>query len=78
MLKTPVAVNSWLMPGGTDVLRGDSRIETRVGAVTCRLVEPTIVPEVALTVVVPIAWPVASPVLSIDASPPEPPKSQHL
>ncbi len=50
-----------MAPAGTDGLAGVTAMETRVGAVTVRTVDPLIVPEVAVIVVVPAATVVANP-----------------
>ena len=49
------------------MLLGVTRMESSVGAVTWRLLEPLMDPEVAVTLTPPIASPVARPVLSIEA-----------
>ena len=49
----PVAVNCCVDPLGTDGFAGVTAIETNVGAVTVRVVEPEIVPDVAVMVAVP-------------------------
>jgi hypothetical protein len=51
-----------VVPAGTDGLAGVTAIETKVGAVTVRSVDPLIVPEVAVIVVVPTAMAVAKPI----------------
>ncbi len=56
-----MAVNCCVAPAGTDGLAGVTAMETRVGAVTVRTVDPLIVPEVAVIVVVPAATVVANP-----------------
>jgi len=70
LLKTPVAVKLWLIPSGTEVLSGVTKIDRSVGAVTCRLAESLMDPTLAVTVAVPIERPVARPVLSMDATGP--------
>ena len=65
-----MAVKLWLIPSGTEVVSGVTKIDRRVGAVTCRLAEPLMDPTLAVTVAVPIERPVARPVLSMDATGP--------
>jgi len=60
-VKVPVAANGCVPPSGTDGIAGVTAIVTKVAAVTVRLVEPTIAPDVARIVVIPVAWLVASP-----------------
>lgn len=67
LLNTPVAVKGSLIPNGTKALSGVTRIDSNVGAVTCRLALPEIDPTDAVTVTMPMASPVASPLLSIEA-----------
>ena len=57
----PVAVNCWVVPFAMLGSAGVTSIETSVAAVTVRLVEPEIAPDVAVIVVVPTALPLASP-----------------
>ena len=59
----PVAVNCWVFPAGTDGLAGVTAMETSVGAVTVRVVDPEMLPEVAEIV--------DDPALSAEARPPE-------
>jgi hypothetical protein len=63
----PVAVNCCGMPTGTLAVGGLMAIETSVAAVTVSTVEPEIVPEVALMVVVPIPVLMTNPVVLIVA-----------
>ena len=66
-LNVPVAVNCRVPLTASDELAGVTAIETSVGAVTVRTVEPLIDPDVALIVDVPMATPVARPELLIVA-----------
>jgi len=56
-----VAVNCWEAPVVTAGLAGVTAMETKVGAVTVRSVDPPIVPEVAVIVAAPAATAVANP-----------------
>ena len=56
-----MAVNCCVAPAVTDGLAGVTAIETKVGAVTVRTVDPLIVPEVAVIVVNPALSPLARP-----------------
>jgi len=67
-LYVPVAVNCCVAPVASELLAGVTAIETNTGAVTVRLVEPPIPPEVAWIVVLPAATPVAKPALVIVAT----------
>ena len=60
-VKVPVAVNCCVVPAGIEGIAGVTAMETRVAGVTVRLVDPTIDPEVAVTLVVPTATLVATP-----------------
>jgi hypothetical protein len=62
-LYVPVAVNCWLVPLAIDALPGLTDIDTNTGDVTAKLVEPVIVPEVAVIIVLPGLTLVASPPL---------------
>jgi len=61
-LYVPVAVYCCLSLRPSETLAGVTAMESRMGAVTVRVVEPTTVPEVAEMVVVPI--------VKVDAKPP--------
>jgi hypothetical protein len=61
-------VNCWVVPFGIEALVGLIEREVSVGAVTVNAAEPLIVPEVAVTVLLPCAPPVARPVLLIVAT----------
>jgi hypothetical protein len=63
-----VAVNCCVAPVASDVVAGVTAIDTNTGAVTVRLVEPPIAPEIAWIVVLPAATPVAKPPLAIVAT----------
>ena len=56
-----MAVNCCVDPAETDGLAGVTAMETRVGAVTVKTVEPLIAPEVAVIVELPAAMEVANP-----------------
>src|ERR1700691_2112106 len=62
-LYVPVAANCWLVPLAIDALPGLTDNDTNTGAVTAKLAEPVMVPEVAVIVVVPGARLVAKPAL---------------
>jgi len=64
-------VNCWFAPDEIEGFAGVTAIETRVAAVTFRVVDPLTVPEPAATVVVPTLLPVARPPLDIVATPVE-------
>jgi hypothetical protein len=66
-LYVPVAVNCCVPPAATDGLAGVTAIDTSVGAVTVRPVEPLMEPDVAWMVVLPVDALVARPALLIDA-----------
>jgi hypothetical protein len=66
-LNVPVAVNCWVAPLAIDGFTGVTAIDCRVAAVTVRVVEPLIAPDVALIVEVPTPAPVARPVALIVA-----------
>ena len=53
LVYVPVAVNCCVLPSGTDALAGVTEMETRVGAVIVSVVDPVIVPDVAVMVVEP-------------------------
>src|SRR5208283_2644235 len=57
----PVAVNCCVDPPATEELEGVTAMDTRVAEVAVRTVDPLIVPEVALIVVLPAATAVANP-----------------
>ena len=65
----PVAVNCWFAPHEIEGFAGVTAIDTRVAAVTVRVVDPVTVPELAPTVVVPTLVPVARPLPEILATP---------
>jgi hypothetical protein len=56
-------VNCWVKPAATEGDGGVTAIELNVGAVTVNVVDPLIVPDVAVMVATPCATPVASPVV---------------
>jgi hypothetical protein len=60
-VNVPVAVNCCVAPNGSVGIAGVTTIETKTAAVTVTVVEPLIVPEVAVTVVLPTAVPPAVP-----------------
>jgi hypothetical protein len=68
-LYVPVAANCWLVPLAIDALPGLTDNDTNTGAVTAKLAEPVMVPEVAVIVVVPGATLVAYPAAPIVATP---------
>jgi hypothetical protein len=59
----PVAVNCWVVPNGRVGIAGVTAIETNVAAVTVTVVEPLIVPEVAVIAALPTTTPLATPAL---------------
>jgi hypothetical protein len=63
-----VAVNCCVAPVASEAFAGVTAIDTNTGAVTVRLVEPPIAPEVAWIGVLPAATPVAKPALVIVAT----------
>ena len=67
-LSVPVAVNCCVRPAAMDGLTGVTAMETRTGAVTVRVVEPKMFPEVAEMVDEPVVTAVASPALVIVAT----------
>jgi hypothetical protein len=67
-LYVPVAVNCCVAPVASEVFAGVTAIDTSVGAVTIRLVEPLMEPEVAWIVALPALTPVANPPLVIVAT----------
>jgi hypothetical protein len=67
-LYAPVAVNCCVAPFTMDGLDGVREIETRVGGVTVRVVDPLIEPEIAWMVVLPVPTPVAKPAFIIVAT----------
>ena len=60
-LYVPVAVNCCVAPLEMDGFAGVTAIDINVGAVTVRLVEPLIEPEIAWIVALPVLTPVARP-----------------
>ena len=66
-LNVPVAVNCCVAPLAIDGFAGVTAIDCSVAAVTVRVVEPLIAPDVALIVEFPTAAPVARPVVLIVA-----------
>lgn len=64
----PVAVNCCVEPTPTVAVAGVTAIEVRVAAVTVKVAEPVIVPEVAVMVVVPTAIVEARPPLATVAT----------
>jgi hypothetical protein len=60
-LKTPLAVNCWVVPAAMDADPGRTLIETSVAAVTFSVVEPETPPELAVIIVLPAPVPEASP-----------------
>jgi hypothetical protein len=60
-VKTPVAVNCWLVPEAIEGLWGVTSIETSAAGATVNIDDPDIVPEVATMLVVPELVLVASP-----------------
>ena len=56
-----MAANCCVLPAATDAVAGVTAIEVNTGAVTVKVAEPWIVPEVAVTVAVPCARLVANP-----------------
>src|SRR5260370_155568 len=67
-LNVPVALNCCVAPFGTEGFAGVTAIDCNTGAVTVSVVEPLIVPEVALIVLDPVATVVANPALLIVAT----------
>jgi len=61
-------VNCWVVPDVIEGFAGVTAIDTRVAAVTVRVVDPLTVPELAPIVVVPTVAPVARPPLEIVAT----------
>ncbi len=68
LLYVPVAVNCSVAPAVIEGLAGVTAIDTNVAAVTVRIVEPLIEPEVAVIVVLPCATLVARPAALIVAT----------
>jgi hypothetical protein len=68
LLSVPVAVNCRVSPAAIDKVAGVTAMETKVGGVTVRVVEPEMFPEVAVIVVAPAATAVASPAVLIVAA----------
>jgi hypothetical protein len=60
-LKTPLAVNCWVVPAAMDADPGRTLIETRVAGITFSVVEPETPPELAVMIVLPAPAPEASP-----------------
>lgn len=67
-VKVPVPANCWVVPCTIVALAGVTTSETRVAAVTVRVVDPLTPLEAAVIVVVPIALLVASPVVLMVAT----------
>jgi hypothetical protein len=63
LLYVPVAVNCCVWPAATEAVAGVTAIEVNAGGVTVKVVEPLMVPDLAVIVAVPEATPVANPVL---------------
>ena len=59
--KVPVAVNCWVVPSAMLGLVGVTEMDTSVAVVTVRVVDPEMLPDVAVIVVVPAATEVAFP-----------------
>ena len=57
----PVAVNCWVDPKGSDGIAGVTTIDTRVAGVTEIPVEPVMLPDAAVTLVLPTATADAKP-----------------
>ena len=68
-LNVPLAVNCWVVPNGTEEAAGSTAIAVNVAAVTVKVVEPLMFPEVAVIDVVPVPALEAKPVLLIVATP---------
>jgi hypothetical protein len=62
-LKVPVAVNCCVVSSGMLAVGGPTAMETRTGAVTVKLDDPEIAPDVAVIVVPPCATDEANPAL---------------
>jgi hypothetical protein len=62
-VKLPVAVNGWVVPSGIVAIGGLIAIDTSAAAVTVSTVDPLTVPQVALTVAVPVPTLCPSPAL---------------
>ena len=60
-----MAVNCSASPAGTEAVLGLTLIEVNTAAVTVKVAEPLIAPEVAVIVTVPCATLVAKPVLAL-------------
>jgi hypothetical protein len=60
-VKVPVAVNCWLAPSGIVGIAGVTAIEMSVAAVTVTVVEPVVVPDVAVILALPKAMLVVMP-----------------
>jgi hypothetical protein len=54
-------VNCWVLPAATDGDAGVTAIEVRVAAVTVNVVDPLMLPDLAVIVEVPTDTPVANP-----------------
>ena len=65
----PVAFSACVVPRANEALAGVTAIETSVGGVTVRLVEPEIAPKVAPMEVLPATSPLANPAALIEATP---------
>jgi hypothetical protein len=69
LLYVPVAVNCCVVPMAMEGFAGVTAIDTSAGAVTVSVVEPVILPSVALIVDVPVFTPFAKPPAVIVATP---------
>ena len=56
-------MNCWVYPAATEALAGVTEIEVKTAAVTVKVAEPVIEPDLAVMVVLPGATAVASPVV---------------
>jgi hypothetical protein len=61
----PVAMNCAFVPGAIDDVAGVTAIDTSVAAVTARVADPLVEPDVAVIVVDPCAMLVASPIVEV-------------
>ena len=68
LLYVPVAVYCCVYPAATDAVPGVTETEVSTGAVAVRVADPLMVPEAALTVVVPCVSVVANPPVLIVAT----------
>ena len=60
-VRVPVAMNCCVVPSGMEARAGVTAMDTRVGEVTVTEVDPTIDPEVAVTLVLPAVTPETMP-----------------